>query len=204
MIQAATKPISFTEFVEWKPDGTNFELHNGVIVEMQPKGKHEEIIGFLGTEFTLEFRRLNLPYFIPKQALVKVPNNNTCYSPDILILNSNNLLYEPLWEKYSTVQSSASIPLVVEIVSSNWRDDYLTKVRDYEEIGINEYWIVDYLGLGGRRYIGNPKQPTISIYYLSEDEYQVTQFRNNDSIISPSFSELKLTVEQILNCNYNL
>ncbi len=160
MVQAVRQPISFTEFVEWKADGANCELHNGVIIEVQPRGKHEEIIGFLATEFTLEFRRLNLAYFIPKQALVKVSDKETCYSPDVLILNRDNLINESLWDKYSTVQSSASIPLVVEIVSSNWRDDYLTKVRDYEEIGIAEYWIVDYLGLGGRRYIGDPKQPT--------------------------------------------
>ena len=200
MVQAVRQPISFTEFVEWKADGANCELHNGVIIEVQPRGKHEEIIGFLATEFTLEFRRLNLAYFIPKQALVKVSDKETCYSPDVLILNRDNLVNESLWDKYSTVQTSASIPLVVEIVSSNWRDDYLTKVRDYEEIGIAEYWIVDYLGLGGRRYIGDPKQPTVSIYYLVDGEYQVTQFKQKDLIISPNFPELKFTVEQVFNC----
>jgi Uma2 family endonuclease len=199
MIQTVVKTITFEEFIEHKPDGSNCELHNGVIVEMQPKGKHEEIIGFLATELTLEFRRLNLPYFIPKQALVKVPHQETGYSPDILILNKQNLGNEELWAKYSTVQNALSIPLVVEIVSSNWRDDYLTKVRDYEEIGIKEYWIVDYLGLGGSRYIGNPKQPTISIYSLVEGEYQVTQFTKEDPIISSSFPELTLTVQQVIN-----
>jgi Uma2 family endonuclease len=204
LVQAATKLISFNEFVEWKPDGRNYELHDGAIVEMQPRDKHEEIIGFLATEFSLEFRRLNLPYFIPKQALVKVLERETCYSPDLLILNRNNLVNESLWDKYSTVQTNNSIPVVVEIVSTNWRDDYLTKVRDYEEIGIVEYWIVDYLGLGGRRYIGNPKQPTISIYYLVDREYQVTQFKQNDVIVSPTFSDLRLTVEQVFNCEIEL
>ncbi len=65
----------------------------------------------------------------------------------------------------------------MEVVSTNWRVDYLTKVKDYEEIGISEYWIVDYLGLGGRRFIGNPKQPTILINELIEGEYQVTSFQ---------------------------
>ena len=82
MVQAVTKPITFREFVEWKPDGGHYELHDGVIEQMQPRGKHEEIIGFLSTEFTLEFRRLNLPYFIPKQALVKIPDRESGYSPD--------------------------------------------------------------------------------------------------------------------------
>ena len=117
--------------------------------------------------------------------------------PPILILNRPNLVNESLWDKYSTVESNKSIPLVVEIVSSNWRDDYLTKVRDYEEIGIQEYWIVDYLDLGGKRYIGYPKQPTISIYSLMDGEYQVNLFHQDDIIVSPSFSNLNLTVEQI-------
>jgi Uma2 family endonuclease len=70
---------------------------------------------------------------------------------------------------------------------------------EYEEIKIPEYWIVDYLGLGGIKYIGSPKQPTLSIYRLVEDEYQVTQFRSDDSIISTVFPELNLTAQQIFN-----
>ncbi|MEQ8960691.1 MAG: Uma2 family endonuclease, partial [Coleofasciculus sp. C2-GNP5-27] len=61
------------------------------------------------------------------------------------------------------------------------------------------YWIVDYLGLGGRRYIGNPKQPTFSVYQLVDGVYQVTQFRGNERIVSASFPELNLTANQIFN-----
>jgi Uma2 family endonuclease len=86
---------------------------------------------------------------------------------------------------------------VVEVVSTNWRVDYLTKVKDYEEIGISEYWIVDYLGLGGRRFIGNPKQPTILIHELIEGEYQVTSFQGDARIVSPTFPELVLTANQV-------
>jgi hypothetical protein len=28
-------------------------------------------------------------------------------------------------------------------VSTNWRDDYLMKLGEYEKLGIAEYWIVD-------------------------------------------------------------
>ncbi|HAG83813.1 MAG TPA: hypothetical protein DCL61_22355, partial [Cyanobacteria bacterium UBA12227] len=59
------------------------------------------------------------------------------------------------------------------------------------------YWIVDYLGLGGRRYIGSPKQPTFSVYELVEGEYQVRQFRGLDRIESPTFPELDLTANQV-------
>jgi Uma2 family endonuclease len=113
------------------------------------------------------------------------------------LLNNSNLVNEPLWKKESTVSQATSIPLVIEVVSTNWRDDYFTKAGKYEEVGIPEYWIVDYLGLGGRRFIGNPKQPTISIYQLIEGEYQVKQFRANDRIQSLAFPEFDLTAEQI-------
>ncbi|TAG96653.1 MAG: Uma2 family endonuclease [Oscillatoriales cyanobacterium] len=198
MIQIATKTLTFEEFAEWKPENGRYELHNGEIVEMsQPLGDHEEVIGFSARKLTVEFDRLNLPYIIPGQALVKPPENESAYSPDILILNRRNLASEPLWKKFSTVTQGASIPLVVEVVSTNWQDDYIKKVGEYELIGIPEYWIVDYLGLGGRRFIGNPKQPTISIYRLIDGEYAISQFRGDDRIESPTFPELDLTAQQI-------
>ena len=50
--------------MEWKPHGILYELQDGVIVEMQPIREQEEINGFLGGEVTVEFKRLNLPFFI--------------------------------------------------------------------------------------------------------------------------------------------
>jgi Uma2 family endonuclease len=198
MIQALRKVTTFQEFVDWKPENRRYELHDGAIIEMsQPLGGHEEVTGFLTLEVAVEIKRLKLPLFIPKQALVKPPENESGYLPDVLILNQTNLMNEPLWEKASTVTQGASIPLVIEVVSTNWRDDYFTKLGRYEEIGIPEYWIVDYLALGGRRFIGNPKQPTISVNFLVEGEYQVSQFKNSDRIVSPTFPELNLTAEQI-------
>ncbi|MDM9583818.1 Uma2 family endonuclease [Nostoc sp. GT001] len=205
MIQALRKLVTFDEFIAWYPENSQqrYELHDGVIVEIAPpKGDHEEVVGFLVLEISAEIKRLKLPYFIPKTAFIKPLEGQSAYSPDVLILNRTNLVNEPLWKKESTISQAASIPLVVEVVSTNWRDDYLKKVADYEAVGIPEYWIIDYAALGGKRFIGNPKQPTIWIYSLVEGEYQVRQFRGSDacsgiSIISPTFPELNLTVEQI-------
>lgn len=197
MIQTTTKRFTFEQFLEWKPEGGRYELRDGVVIEMQPSGKHEAVTADLALMISGEILRLQLPYRIPKQVLVKPPSSETAYSPDVLVMNTSNLTSEPLWEKFSTLTQGASVPLIVEVVSTNWRDDYLKKLADYEEMGIQEYWIVDYLGLGGRRFIGNPKQPTISIYYLVEGEYQLNQFRGADRIKSPTFPELKLFVEQV-------
>ncbi len=198
MIQLLPKLITFDEFIEWLPENRHYELHEGKIIEMQPTGQHEDITSFLTQELTLEYMRMNLPYRIPSKALVKLKDKETGYNPDLLLINRQNLINEPLWEKKSTLINGESIPLVIEVVSSNWRDDYGYKLVDYEAMGIKEYWIVDYLGIGGVRFIGQPKQPTLSIYQLIDGEYQVQQFRGKD-LISKSliFPELSLTAEQV-------
>ncbi len=197
-----TKLVTFEEFVAWYPENSNrrYELHDGVIVEMAlPKGKHERVVGFLAAQITSEFLRLKFPYFIPKTAIVKPSLHESGYSPDVLVLNNDNLVNEPVWEDESFIQKAASIALVIEVVSTNWRDDYLKKYADYEEMGINEYWIVDYAALGGREFIGNPKQPTILVCILDDGEYRVTKFRGDDRIVSHAFPELNLTAQQIFN-----
>ncbi|WP_193200179.1 Uma2 family endonuclease [Nostoc sp. MG11] len=199
-IQTATKVVTFEEFIQWYPENSQvrYELHNGVIIEMTPPvGKHEEIKGFLTTKLVIEYSQLNLPYFIPNQAIVKPFEGESGYLPDVLILNRPCLASESLWKKSSTVTQGSSIPLVIEIVSQNWRDDYYKKLADYEEMGIPEYWIVDYAALGARKFIGDPKIPSLSLYELVDGEYQVSQFRANDCIISPTFPDLKMTANQV-------
>jgi len=194
-----TQLVTFEEFIKWKPEGGFYELHDGEIIEMNPPlGKHERITGFLSRKLTVEFNRLELPYFIPKQALVKSPTRQSAYCPDVLLINPTNLVNEALWEKTATVTQGDSVPLIIEVVSSNWRVDDYGKNSDYEEMGIKEYWIVDYQPFGAGKFVGEPKQPTISVCSLIGDEYEINQFRDNEPIISQIFPELKLTAHQIL------
>jgi len=182
-VQLLPQTLTVQQFLESYPRGRNrhYELHQGIIVEMSPpKGKHEEIIGFLTLELSLEIKRLKFPWIIPKTALVKSEISESAFCPDILLLNRSNLQQEQQWEEYSTLWQAASVPLAMEIVNSNWRDDYYLKLSEYETIQIPEYWIVDYAAHGARKFIGNPKQPTLSIYQLVEEEYQVTKFQDCD------------------------
>ncbi|MCF2147055.1 Uma2 family endonuclease [Desmonostoc muscorum LEGE 12446] len=201
MTQTLPKLVTFEQFIEWYPsNGARYELHKGVIVEMPPPtGEHENVVGFLAAQITFQFLQMGLPFRIPKTAFVKIQSNNSTYSPDILLLNHDNLVNEPLWSKQSTVIQAASIPLAVEVVSSNWRDDYYDKFRDYEEMEIPEYWIVDYAAIGGKRFTGNPKQKTITICELVDGDYQMTVFRENNFITSPLFPQLNLTAQQIFD-----
>ncbi len=212
MIQAITKPVTFDNFIDWYPENSEhrYELHNATIVETPlPTGIHSEIAGFitlqLGIELNrLNLNRLNLSYFIPKECLVKASHDKSGYEPDVTVLNRPALENEPRWKKESIITLGNSVCFVIEVVSTNWRDDYGYKLIDYEDLGIPEYWIVDYAALGGRRFIGNPKQPTLSIYQLIDDEYQVSQFQGNDRIQSPLFPELSLTAAQIFQAGVSV
>ena len=200
MTQTLPKQVTFDQFIAWYPENSEhrYELHEGVIVQMpKPKGKHSEVAGFISGELFLEIRRLQLPYFIPKECIVKSDSDNSGYEPDVIVLDRKATLLEPRWERESIITMSQSVRLVIEVVSTNWQDDYLTKLRDYEALGIQEYWIVDYLGLGGRLHLGYPKHPTLSVHQLVDGEYEVQRFREVERIESYLFAELNLTAKQV-------
>ncbi len=70
MVQTLQEEITFDEFIQWIPEGNRYELHHGVIVEMNPPvGEHENISMFLTGELTCEFKRLNL---LSKFAIAKI------------------------------------------------------------------------------------------------------------------------------------
>ncbi|WP_341738842.1 Uma2 family endonuclease [Microcoleus sp. CAWBG640] len=202
MTPAILKSVTFDEFIDWYPENSEnrYELHNGAIVEM-PKatGEHSEVSGFLIAELNFEIKRQGLPYFVPKECVVKADNELSGYEPDAIVLDRQGTDSEPRWKKQSIITMGSSVRLIVEVVSTNWRDDYGYKLVDYEALGISEYWIADYLGLGGRRYIGNPKQPTFFVHHLVDGEYQSSQFRGDDRVLSPTFPQLNLTVQQIFS-----
>ncbi len=200
MVQAVSQRVNFDEFIDWYPENSEqrYELHEGVIVEMpKPQGKHSEIAGFLNGSLFVEIARLKLPLFIPRECIVRSLDGESGYEPDVIVLDRQAVNHEPRWANESIITAGASVRLVVEVVSTNWQDDYLTKLRDYEALGIPEYWVVDYVGLGGRLHIGYPKQPTLSIYSLVEGEYEVQRFHAAATIASPTFPSLSLAVANI-------
>ncbi|MCU0570800.1 MAG: Uma2 family endonuclease [Oculatellaceae cyanobacterium Prado106] len=201
MVQPLSISVTFDEFIEWLPESSEcrYELRRGVIVEMpKPKGKHSKVAGFVNGKLFIEIERLGWPYFIPRECIVRSPDASSGYEPDVIILDEPELVNESRWESGSILTLGRSIKLIVEVVSTNWRDDYALKMTDYEALGIQEYWIIDYAALGGRQFIGNPKQPTLSVYALIDGEYEVQRFRRGERILSPTFPDLTLTVDEVV------
>jgi Uma2 family endonuclease len=201
MALAESKTISFDDFIDWLPERSEFryELRDGKILEMpKPPGKHSEIAGEISGKLYLEINRLSLQYLIPRESIVKSIDGKSGYEPDAIVLDRELLGQEQRWETESIITQGSSIKLAIEVVSTNWQDDYAIKQIAYQALGIQEYWIVDYLGLGGRNFIGHPKQPTISVYYLVDGEYDLHQFRSSELIQSPTFPDLQLSIDLLV------
>lgn len=197
MISLVSQHLSFEEFNLNYGDDSRYELIDGELTEMEPTGLHEQVTAFVGRKLNVEIDRRSPNWFIPHRCLIKLLGTETAFRPDLIVLNRNQLVNEPLWQQEPIITLGSSIKLVVEIVSTNWQNDYARKFEDYAVMGIPEYWIVDYLGIGGREYLGNPKQPTITICTLDNDEYQRQLFRDDDILVSFVFPQLQLTAAEI-------
>jgi Uma2 family endonuclease len=118
--------------------------------------------------------------------------------PDVIVLDEAALAEEPLWAKQPVLTSGKAIRLVAEVVSTNWQDDYARKIEEYALLGISEYWIVDFRGLGGIAFIGKPKQPTLTVCQLVKGEYVQRQYRLGEMIASSLFPDLRLQLDNLM------
>jgi Uma2 family endonuclease len=193
------KLLSFDEFLARYGGNNRYELIDGEVFDLEPTGLHEEIAAFITTKICVEIDRTSLPWFVLQRGLLRPSNMGmTAFRPDVAVIDRDELTEELLWFDQSILTLGSSIKFVAEVVSSNWQNDYARKVEDYAALGIPEYWIADYAALGGTRHIGKPKQPTLSVCTLVNGEYEIQQFRGNQTIISLTFPNLKLTAEKVL------
>jgi Uma2 family endonuclease len=193
------KPLSFDEFLARYGGDNRYELIDGEVFDLEPTGLHEEVAAFITAKICVQIDRIGLPWFVLQRGLLRPSNiGMTAFRPDVAVIDRDELIKELLWPDQSILTLGSSIKFVAEVVSSNWQNDYARKVEDYAVLGIPEYWIADYAGNGGTRHIGKPKQPTLSICTLVDGEYEIQQFRGNQTIVSLTFPDLKLTAEQVL------
>ncbi|HAG80955.1 MAG TPA: hypothetical protein DCL61_07225 [Cyanobacteria bacterium UBA12227] len=198
MTTTTVKKLTFEEFLDEYPDGSGiYELVNGEIVRVEPTRAHKNVARFLMFTFNDEIRRLELDYIVDKDIIIKTltaDGEERGRNPDLSVVskslwNSNVFAYGAITEP---------IQLAVEVISTNWEDDYVDKLDEYQRLGISEYWIVDYLAIASRTYLGNPKISTVFVYQLVEGKYHFKQFKASERIISTIFPELELTVEQVV------
>jgi Uma2 family endonuclease len=199
MTYTPPKLLTFDEFLRQYGDDPRYELIDGELRDMEPTGPHESVAGKLAGRLFAEILRLDLPWTIPKNCLIRPPSAEaTALRPDVVVLDENVLAAEPLWEKQPILTSGKAIRFVAEVVSTNWQDDYARKVEEYALLGIPEYWIVDFRGLGGINFIGKPKQPTLTVCQLESDRYHQQQYRLGEWVASSLLPELQLQLDNLM------
>lgn len=191
--------LTFEAFIEQHGDDFRYELADGELTEMEPTGPHEAVGGKLATRLGMAILQAQQPWLIPRTCLIRPFSDlATARRPDLVVLDETVLDREPLWEREPVITLGRSVKLVVEVVSSNWETDYARKTEEYALLGIPEYWITDFRGLGGTAFIGKPKQPTLTICELLGEEYRQQQFRLGEAIASPLLPKLELKLDDIL------
>ncbi len=199
MTYTPSQLLSFEEFITQHGDNTRYELIDGELRDMEPTGPHEAVAGSIAGRIYVEILRVNLNWLIPKTCLIKpLYGEATALRPDVVVLENAELRQEPLWQKEPVICHGSTIKLVADVVSTHWQDDYARKVEEYAILNIPEYWIVDFRGLGGMQFIGNPKQPTFTVCQLVNGVYQQQQYRLGEPICSYLFPNLQLRLNDIM------
>ncbi|MEA5534540.1 Uma2 family endonuclease [Crocosphaera sp. XPORK-15E] len=200
MISTSIK-LTFEEYLRQYPQGEGkFELIHGEFVKVEAIRAHKNVARFLVKAFDRESERLKLDYIVDKDIIIRTltkEEQERGRIPDVSVVKGS------IWNANVTTYGAIIEPLelAVEVTSTNWDDDYIDKLDEYERLGIQEYWIVDYLAIASRNYLGNPKVPTVFVYNLIDGKYEVKSFREQDIITSAIFPELKLTVAHILDAS---
>lgn len=189
--------LTFEQFLQHTGEG-RYELVDGEIVRILATRQHEDVADFIADTLKAEVNRLALNYRVSDRIIIRTLTQNGKEQgrhPDVSVVDKT------IWESNRAAYATLLEPpqLAVEVVSTNWEDDYIDKLEEYQRLGIPEYWIVDYLALGSRTYLGNPKEAAVFVFLLDETgKYQYTRFRDTERIVSHTFPELNLTVAQIL------
>jgi Uma2 family endonuclease len=184
--------LSFSEYLNYQDNTDNrYELVEGELIPMSlGTGKHGAIAKRLERFFDDEIIRLKLPWIAQRFSVgLRSPRGgrwDTCRIPDVTVLPLEQ--WHSLGDREAVIDLNEETPLlVVEIVSPSTQvTDYRSKQAEYAVLGILEYWIVD------------PLQDCVVICTLVEGWYDQVVFREDERIVSLTFSELVLTANQIL------
>ncbi len=183
-----TKPpttnLTFEEYLAYD-DGTDnyYELEDGELIRINPSiGLHALIIRFLSNTLEAEIKRLNLPWVTLQLLGIQTSPRHVRF-PDLCVIPLEII------RKYLNVAAviESGALLAIELVSpDSIKRDYRFKRAEYASFGIPEYWIID------------PVEQKVTLLLLVEGLYEETVYQGDARIQSPTFPELVLTVNQIL------
>ena len=192
MTTSPTKNLTFEEYLTYDQETDNrYELVDGELIMVPlPTADHSDEIDLLLEVFRAEINQQKLLWKAKRDVGVYIGKSSNT-DRDYSLTSYVCILLSEDWAKLKAEKRAAvlrTVPLmVVEVVSTNRKDDYVDKVEEYQGLGIPEYWIVD-----GRDKL-------VSVLLLDNGRYHRTEFRGSERIRSRVFPMLVLTVEQVLS-----
>ena len=134
-------------------DGQRTEWLAGKVILMSNNTRHQVILGVLFNIFSLFFGYSSLGRVLLAGIPMKVGDDKPAREPDLLIVLNDNL------ERIEETYLDGAADIAVEVVSpeSSSRDRGV-KFDEYEEAGVQEYWLID------------PLRQEASVYVLGEDQ----------------------------------
>lgn len=188
----ASPTLTFAEYLvyEGEPD-VLYELHRGKLIPMPAAtALHASICEFLVYILQRYLAEHNLDLVAKTNVGVRTEENSSRI-PDVIVCTQS------LWEQLLARPGAGVFDLdetpvlIVEVVSQNERQDYVTKRAEYENAGVPEYWMAD------------PKsnRTRVRVLTLPENEtaYEQANFVPGQNIVSLQFPDLVLSVDDILS-----
>ena len=187
MTVATAKKMTLEEFLQFD-DGTDtlYELENGELISMPLES---EINRRIATVLLIYFSKLGIPYYrLSMKTEIAVNSRQVGVRVPDLVVFSEELATVMQGATRSLILMDMPPPLlVVEVVSPNQENrDYRYKRSEYAARGITEYWIVDPIG------------QKVTVLEWVEGFYEEQVYSGDDMICSPLFSDLKLSVAEVL------
>ncbi|OON98698.1 MAG: hypothetical protein ATN35_03875 [Epulopiscium sp. Nele67-Bin004] len=173
-----------------------------VYMSPSPNLRHSNIMWVINAFFKMHFRGKKCESY-------QVPN--IYYNPDKPkdhVIPDIAIMCEPDKFKFSGYYGVPS--LIVEVLSSNRRDDLFVKLELYERIGVGEYWIVDPLSNTINQYVlVEGKYDLVQVYcYLLEEELEQLNEDEREQhrtfINSSIFTGLKIDLVDIFEDTLNM
>ena len=173
---------SFEEYLQHDDLDNRYELVDGKLELMNPPTfRHILICDFIRDALKAEINRLQLPWLAMREGGIRTGWRKSRIA-DVYVVKKEQIIDS--LDESGVLQTSPL--LVIEVVSpESTKRDYRYKRSEYAALGINEYWIVD------------PIEQQLTILVLNEGLYDETVFTCDSNLVSTTFSEIKLTPQQI-------
>lgn len=179
---------SFEDYLKSEPQGDCLgELFNGRLIELPPEsGRNVRITMFLLLQFA---RWIDFDLIRGHGLELEVEGEPKNRFPDLTILREEHV---ELLESRNIIRQKMPPPrLVIEVVSPGkiqYERDYIAKKFQYQQIGVEEYWLVD------------SQNAIVTILVLEQGIYQIYCIASGSSHLeSKQFPQLNyLSAKEIL------